>query len=92
MRYVIGGEASVEADQLSWIVPAVGLVPDGCPGVVGPWVSGGGVVWSPGTRSSTTWSKLAVNVLAAVSPIWMRATGNVPVSAAQLVTIRTPSR
>ena len=28
---------------------------------------------SPGTRSSTTWSKLAVNVLAAVSPIWMRA-------------------
>ena len=47
MRYVIGGEASVEADQLSWIVPVVGLVPEGCPGVVGPWVSGG-VVWSPG--------------------------------------------
>ncbi len=91
MRYVIGGEASVEADQASWIAPVVGLVPEGCPGVVGPWVSGGGVS-SPATRSSTTWSKLAVNVLAAVSPIWMRATGNVPVFVAQLVTIRTPSR
>ena len=40
----------------------------------------------PAATSTMTASKFAVNVLAAVSPIWMRPTGVVPVSAIQSVT------
>ena len=47
---------------------------------------------SPTAWSRTTWSKLAVNVLAELSPIMIRPTGVVPVSACHAFTIRTPSR
>ena len=80
----------MEAAQAIWIEPVDGLEPLGCPGVVGGEVSG---AWfSPGARSSTKWSKFTVNVPAAVSPIWTRPMGVVPVFAAQASTIFTPSR
>ena len=77
----------MEAAQAIWIVPADGLEPVGWPGVVGAWVSPPPPPPSPGTRSRRTWSKLKVKVFAAVSPIWIRPTGVVPVSATQSVTI-----
>ena len=84
------GAGSVEAAHEIWIEPAEGLLPAGRPGTLGAVVSP--VTSSPGAVSRTTWSKLTVKVLAAVSPIWIRPTGVVPVSATQLVTICVPSR
>ena len=92
MRYVIGSDAgagSVDAAHEIWIEPAEGLEPAGRPGTLGAVAS---PLASPGAVSRTTWSKLTVNVLAAVSPIWIRPTGVVPVFATQFVTICTPSR
>ncbi len=86
-----GSDASVDAVQPIWIEPGVVLAPVGVPGVVGGVVSPG-VPPSPTASSRTTWSKLIVKVLAAVSPIWMRPTGVVPVFATQSLTISVPSR
>ncbi len=89
-RYVIGGDASVDADHVIWIVPTDGLDPLGWPGIVGGVVSG---AWfSPGAVSIRTLSKLTVKVFAAVSPIWTRPIAVVPVFVAQAFTILTPSR
>src|SRR4249920_361729 len=90
MRYVIGGVSSVDAAQLIVIEPGDRLEPVGNPGMVGGAVSA--TALSPGARSRTTWSKFAVNVVAAASPIWMRPTPVVPVLACHAFTIFTPSR
>src|SRR5215213_9526427 len=86
MRYVIGAEASVDAAQLIWIELFDGLLPAGRPGTVGAVVSGGGPPpSSPAAWSTTTWSKLATKVLAAVSPTCTRPTGVLPVFVAHVV-------
>ena len=62
---------------------------DGSPsfGPLAGWSSG-----HPAALSTITSSKFAVHVLAAVSPIWIRPTGVVPVFAAHAFTIREPLR
>ena len=56
-------------------------------GPLAGWSSG-----HPAALSTITSSKFAVHVLAAVSPIWIRPTGVVPVFAAHAFTIREPLR